>query len=405
MALNTGRGSAFWQAPFRPLFLSAALWAMAAPLVWVGPWSGSDPVFWHLHEFMFGMAGAAVGGYLLIALPSWAGRSRGQIGPARLQILLMLWIIARLGLLAAEALPLWALLVAVGGYFLWLAGLLLFPLVAARAWSKLPLACFPLLMAAADGAFVAQWRWHGLDPQIAFLMVLAFAIMIGRIAGRAVPAFSKSWLTANGVDAPVSAPRFHGTIAAAGVCGGAGLAVSGHQFWAGILLLLTGGLQILRVNGWQPRRALGSPALAMLFAAWLWLGIGLIAVGLALIRPDLIPLSTALHALTMGAMGSMIMAIAARPAMRRRRGILVASRPMIFGFGLVWLSPLFRLGAAFSLPLPADPIRLAAAIWMIGWLLFLLAFLPALRGAPPHPVLSARRVARATGLDDDQGWG
>lgn len=61
-----------WLAPHRPFFLLAGLWAAIVPLAWLAPPGlGPEPLSWHRHEMLFGMGGAAVGGYLLTALPAW----------------------------------------------------------------------------------------------------------------------------------------------------------------------------------------------------------------------------------------------------------------------------------------------------------------------------------------------
>jgi uncharacterized protein involved in response to NO len=36
--------------------------------------SNFDPVDWHAHEMVFGMASAAIAGFLLMAIPNWTGR-------------------------------------------------------------------------------------------------------------------------------------------------------------------------------------------------------------------------------------------------------------------------------------------------------------------------------------------
>lgn len=395
--MTSASGNVFWQAPFRPLFLCAILWALVAPAVWIWPLHGVDPVFWHLHELIFGMAGAASGGYLLTALPSWVGHEAGQVRPARLRGLVLLWMVARLSFMVRDWLPLPFLLVAISGYFLWLSWLLAGPVVVARAWRKLPLAGFPLVLAALDAGLVARWRSAGLDSGLAILAVLAFAILMGHLCGRLTAAFSRSWLDQRGDTATtIREGRWLGMLAGALVAlGGAMLTLSAQDAAAGAALALAGGLQLWRTIGWRPVPALAYPALALLFAAWIWLGVGLVLLGAALVRPDVLVPAEALHGLTMGGMGSMIAAVALRPAMRREGTRLAISPPIGMGFALVWVAPVLRLGANLGWALPGDPLQLAAAAWMSGWLLLSVGFLPALRGTPPHPVLSARTLKQA----------
>src|SRR5690606_27946430 len=99
-----------------------------------------------------------------------------------------------------------------------------------------------------------------------------------------------------------------------------------------------------------------------------------------------------LHALTMGAMGSMMLAIMGRAAMARRGPVLTTSRSFGLAFLLVFLSAIPRLAMA-GIDSEAHPdllLRLAACCWMAGWAMFLWDFRRALRGPVQRPVLSAR---------------
>lgn len=71
---------------FRPFFLGAAVQAAVTMALWIGwlatvsmgnapdglPVAGS-PIAWHAHEMVFGFAAAAIGGFLLTAVPNWTG--------------------------------------------------------------------------------------------------------------------------------------------------------------------------------------------------------------------------------------------------------------------------------------------------------------------------------------------
>ena len=137
----------------------------------------------------------------------------------------------------------------------------------------------------------------------------------------------------------------------------------------------------------------------MLHLAWVWLPVGLTLIAVALLRPDWLALPAALHALTVGAMGSMILAIAARAAMAREAGRLVAGRGFAIAFALVWLAACLRITAAVIPQGWPDPIKMSAAVWMLGWLIFLWSYRPALRDPLPWPILSANRHRDRAGQD------
>jgi 5-formyltetrahydrofolate cyclo-ligase len=86
---------------FRPFFLGAGGWALAAMALWIAILHGSfplptafDPVAWHVHEMLFGFVVAAIAGFLLTAIPNWTGRMPLQGAP--LAVLVGVWVAGRL---------------------------------------------------------------------------------------------------------------------------------------------------------------------------------------------------------------------------------------------------------------------------------------------------------------------
>lgn len=379
-----------WQAAHRPLFLCAGLCALLAPAVWLWPGGlGVDPVRWHLHELVFGMGGAAVGGYLLTALPNWTGA--GRVAPQSVRALTLLWVLARLTLPFGVGLPKGLLLLLSEGYFAALGLILARHLIAARVWRRLWLVGVIAGMALGDAAFLSDTAWLPEPSGIPLAMVVLFATLISVIGGRAVPAFTRSWMQHSAPFLRLRDWPGLSALALASTVLGGGLAQSGPATGAGILLVLAGLLQGIRLAGWQTLHARHYPALLMLHLAWAWVPIGLFLLGAAMLRPDVMPQSAALHAFTMGAMGSMIVAISGRAAMRRQDGKLIAGRGLGVAFALVWLAALVRVTEPFVPQHWPDPVIASAAMWMTGWGVFLWAYRPALQGPVPSPILSARR--------------
>ncbi|SMX50640.1 NnrS family protein [Maliponia aquimaris] len=382
-----------WQAAHRPLFFCAALSALLAPVVWLLPdgWV-TDTVHWHLHELVFGMGGAAVGGYLLTALPSWTGA--GPVSPQCVRALTLLWVLARLAFLWFEILPFGLLLLLALGYFGFLALVVARQLIAARAWPRLWSVLGIAALMLGNSAVLADMRGL-LDASTAPLgMVLLFATLISIIGGRSVPAFTRSWLQHTAGPQHMRDSRGLSALAITATVLGGGLAMGGQQAAAGACLLLAGILQCARMIGWHSRHTRHYPALFMLHLAWVWVPVGLILLGVAMLRPDVMPQTAALHALTMGAMGSMILAISGRAAMVRHDRKLIAGRGLAAAFALVWLAALPRVASPFTPEGVFDPITVSAAMWMLGWAVFLWAYCPALQGPVPWPVFSARVAGR-----------
>jgi uncharacterized protein involved in response to NO len=94
-------GPALLRQGFRPFFLGAGGWALAAMALWIAILQGSfslptafDPVAWHVHEMLFGFVVAAIAGFLLTAIPNWTGRMPLQGAP--LAVLVGVWVAGRL---------------------------------------------------------------------------------------------------------------------------------------------------------------------------------------------------------------------------------------------------------------------------------------------------------------------
>lgn len=331
---------------------------------------------------MFGTGGAAVGGYLLTALPAWTGK-----GPAPAGIVLalsLLWIVGRLGFLLSEMSPTITAAVATSAYLALLGAFLLCQLLKSRLWSRLWVFAPILGLMLADvllisGAATVQGR-------IGLCGVLLFAVLISTIGGRAVPAFTRHWLERQKAVTDFRDGRWLGHLGIAALVTGGAAILAGADSAAGILLVLSGTLQLIRMAGWRSSRVMRYPALLLLHLAWIWLPAGLALVGLALLSPRLLTLPAALHALTMGAMGTMMLAIMSRAAMARPGDRLVLSPQLAVAFALVWLSAPIRIAAGSA----AEPLRLAALFWIAGWALFLCGHFRSLLRPVPRPVLSAR---------------
>ncbi|MCE5974336.1 NnrS family protein [Sinirhodobacter sp. WL0062] len=369
--------SAPWRAPHLSLFALAALWAAVAPMVWVlnvGGWP-ADPVAWHRHELMFGMGGAAIGGYLLTAASHWTGR---RFAPGLTQAVVAAWCAARIGYSAGAG---WLGLL----YPVLLAAVLVQAVWATRRWPRLPIASMPLALFAAELAMLS-----GHEPD-ATTLIFGFGALIAVVGGRILPAFLRarvgdesgrewSWVNALADSTVLALPVF----AAVGVA----------PEVVGVATILAACAQVLRMVRWPMQAVAGQGDLMLLLLAWAWLPAGLALAGSELLFEAGGSLGRYLHMLALGAMGGMIFAVAARAYMRRVPGRLVPGHWLRVGFGLVWLSVPLRLVPEL---LP-DGLRLSALIWCAGWGCFLCAALPAIWCDIPHPVLSARRAGQTRSI-------
>lgn len=376
-----------WQAPHRPLFLFAGIWALVTPAIWLVPDRyGLDPASWHFHELMFGMGGAAVGGYLLTSLPAWA--KGAGVSPITTLILAVLWCVARFSFVQRTALPFPIFVIGTLAYFAFLGAFLARQFLRALLWRKMWVIAAVGGLGLLDLLLIVPF----LDIDISrtgTITALLFALLISLIGGRAVPAFTRHWLERERRPERITDRRSLAALSVVALIVGIILVGAAVPESAGVCLALSGVLHLMRIAGWRSLHAVRYPALLVLHLAWIWLPVGLLLVGLAMMRPTSMGPADALHALTMGTMGTMMLAIMGRPAMKRRDGRLLLGPKLALAFVLVWLAALIRVSAPVLAIDPLAMIPATALIWMSGWMLFLCGFLPALRGPVIRPVLSA----------------
>ncbi|MFZ1726658.1 MAG: NnrS family protein [Albidovulum sp.] len=392
-----------WEAPHRPLFLAAFLWALGTVAWWpLGNALGlpSPPfepaVLWHIHELLFGFAAAAVGGYVLTALPGWT--SREPVQGATLKCLVLLWVAARIATAFANSVPLPALIFANGGYFVLLAGILCHQSLSSQAYGKVGYGIAVLFLGSGEllylTAALTGRPWVSLT--IAHVSVIGFALLAVTIAGRAIPAFTRNWFYRTGrTDIKIDpAPRLR--LLAQGL-----LVVAIISRLAGWFDLLHGALICAALvlfwimRGWKTMAALSNPLLAALNLAFLWLPIGLGMIGALGFLPALYPVGDALHAITIGAMSGLIMAIAGRAASHRDGGDMTAGPGFMSGIMMVWLATWFRLIVPLFPFYGSGVLTVSAILWCVGWAIFIAGFLPAVFGPVIRPVLSGKKYLTA----------
>ena len=366
---------------FRPFFLLAAAQAVVFVPLWnavlqgwlLAPaWSG--PTLWHAHEMLFGFCAAAIAGFLLTSVPVWTGTA--AVAGLRLALLAAFWLAGRLAMLAAGRAPLVTALVDLA--FLPALALAIGPAVYRSGAPRnfgFPLVLLALAAANACGHADALGLAPGAAAASLRAAVDGVALLVGVIGGRIVPTFTTNALRRAGDETAARAPAWAERAAvpcfllfvAADVLG-PGTRASGAA--AG----LAAAVLAARMSGWRSLRVLGDPLLGSLHLGYAWVVIGL----LGLAGSDLAaawPRSVALHALTAGAFGTMILAVMTRVALGHTGRALVAPPSAIVAYVLVTLGALLRTVATAIAP-AASPLLLplAGVLWSGAFVVFLVGF-------------------------------
>ena len=384
----------FFSYGFRPFFLFCAIWGafvMAAFLLWLGV-SHTDgqfislpiamtPFVWHAHEMLFGFAIAAVAGFLLTAVPSWTG-ARAVHGMS-LCVLSILWLLGRIGFGFSAY---WSVEVTAALDLAFIPVLGVFVIGAlAKGWSKRNLIFVPLL----GGFFAANLLVHlefmgVIDTGIEVghrLAVDLLALLIAIIGGRVVPAFTTNALRRRGEE---KLPVNRAPLNVAGIILVAALTIADIGYpdatATGWLAYAAAVVNAMRLAGWCGLRTISEPIVAVLHVGFAWLVIGLGLKGGAILG-DTLSAATALHALTAGAAGTMILAVMSRAALGHTGRPLVIRSATVFSYGMVTLGALIRVVAPVFFPAYYNEGMLAAGFsWIAAFVIFAIVYWPVLTG-------------------------
>ncbi len=375
-----GRSPFFFDA-FRPFYLGSAFFSAVAVPLWLGMWYHNSftpalpPLFWHAHEMVFGFAGAIIIGFLFTAARNWTGLPLPAGMP--LVLLAVLWLTARVGMLVAYGL---GTAVADSLLLVIVAGVLTRKFILARSWCSMPLVMVLVLLACANIAFhAAAHHLIPVSPLQAVEAGLLFVVLIEMIVGgRVVPGFSTNAAPGVWRWRPTWLHRGSFMLAAA-----AFLADSFHVPGplTGTLALLAGAAVAVQAIGWNPLAVRSNPMQWILHAAYAWIPIGLVLLGLASF--GIVPRSAAIHALAVGSMGGLIIGMITRTALGHSGRLVRAGRVEVTAFILVLLAAALRVASALIPSFYLAGMLAAGTAWAGAFLLYVVSYGPILLGKRP----------------------
>lgn len=365
---------------YRPFFLGGAIWAIVAlgiwMLVWLRGWqmpSQFSPLAWHRHEMLFGFVGAAIAGYLLTAIPNWSGKL--PVAGRSLVALFALWLLGRvLNLTSAWAGGGTAMVVDVGFCYV-LAGFLLREIFGTRK-RNLPMAILLMLFGAANLVdhleALGWWPDGALPPGIGVRAGIALVVvLISVVGGKLTPSFTRNLIIKRKLGGKRfgQPDRFDRAVIAATALGMAVWALAPDHWLTACALGAVAALQLARLLRWRGWKVRDDPIVVILHLGYLWIPLGLAILALSDLLGGL-PLSAAVHALTAGAMATMILAVMTRTILGQTGRAPNASTGTVWAYGLVIVGAAVRV-AAPVLPLRYDHVLIGAALlWGAGFAAF-----------------------------------
>lgn len=371
------RGFALWRLGFRPFYLLASAFAALSIVLWALQFSGfiarpylATPL-WHAHEMLFGFTLAVIVGFLFTAGRNWTGRETPTGWP--LAAIAALWVAGRVLVLTPYG---WAAAIVNALFPLVAAIALAVPFFAARNRRNYFFVALLVLLSA------AQWMFHlaqlgAVDvPQWASLQVGLDVVLfiMAVMGGRVIPMF-----TNNGVPGARATRR----PALEKLALGAVLVLLAADVlqWRGavlaVVLAVAAAAHFARWALWQPWVTRRTPLVWVLHAAYVWIPIHLVLrAGAAL---DWLPASPATHALTVGAIGGLIIGMITRTARGHTGRLLQAGRAETSCYALVLSSAVVRVFVPLLAPaLTLNAVLVSAALWSAGFAIYAVTYWPVL---------------------------
>jgi uncharacterized protein involved in response to NO len=366
--------------PYRPFFLLAALDAVLGAVVWL-PWAsldrltGIDPGAWHRDALLFGTIPAILAGFLLTALPRWTGQPPSA--PGSIAGLVGLWLCTRAASLVSTAVGL-ALSAA---FVLTVASVAAARIIAAH--DRRNLKVLGLLLAFCGSILLTAAGFVPMSYRLAVACLLGLVMVIG---GRVTPALTASLLAAQGTHVATSrSPAVEFLAAATGAAALLSWIVAPHHPASGLLSAGAAVAHAVRLMRWQGWRCIGSAAVTPLHVGYGWIPVGFVLRVLNVLEPALVSQAAALHAWTIGAIGTMSIAIMASMIRKNSGRPFARSSATTAAAVTITACAVMRVAAELSPAGRTALTGLSAICWIAAFVLFLWAFRDVLlrRAAPP----------------------
>ena len=367
---------------FRPFFLGAGILAPVAMLGWIGAlalgWEigGSyGALNWHAHEMLFGYASAALAGFMLTAIPNWTGRL--PVSGVPLLALVVLWLLGRVAIAIPDAIGVVPSVILDACFLPALAIIAAREIVAGKNWRNLKILGGLVGLGIANVAFHISVMSTGFAMEASRATVGIYVVLIAIVGGRIVPSFTRNWLVKTGslrLPKPLSRFDLISIIALAIAC--AAWVVIDETIVAATLAFVACILQAVRLWRWAGWLTIEEPLLLVLHVGYAFIPLGLFCVGLS--ELSLLSSASALHVLTVGAIGGMTLAIMTRASLGH------TGRPLTASLNISWAYLALAIAATvrpFAEIFPASYhllLEIAAGAWILAFVLFLIEYGPIL---------------------------
>jgi uncharacterized protein involved in response to NO len=366
-----------WRAAFRPFFLIGALYGPLILLHWVLAYSGvthksypyANLISWHFHEMIYGYVMAIICGFVLTALPSWAGTR--EINGVKLAILVCAWFIGRFAFWFPQYVSAQATLICDQ----LLVTLLIIFAGPGVLKAKKPafLLFFPLFF----GFLIANWFIYSgsvfdiyerlqIGIELSVYMLIAVFILIG---GFLTGIFTSNVVEDGGINC-IPFPSFSFEVTALASIIVLAIFDIGNlpANWVAAAAGFAALVHFIRMALWKGYAAGNKPLIWSLNLSYCWLIIALVMKALGELQ--LIGSSnTWVHAFTIGALGLKQISLMTRVALRHTGRPLIPHKLMVSAFIIIIVAAVTRISVSLF-ELNHAVLILSAILWSVPFLLY-----------------------------------
>jgi len=372
-----------FQLGFRTFYSLAAIFAIAAMILWLRVFAGLSGtgeylygVVWHSHEMLFGFAVAVIAGFLLTAVRNWTGLPTPT--GAALAALAAIWLAARVLIILGSA-PLAAIVDA--AFLPALAFAIAGPILGSKNKRNYKVLAIILLLALSHGVFHLASLGYAeawVSRTALFVSIDIVIILMALVGGRVIPAFTRNALpSATSRHEPwVEIITFASMILiiATGVLRGSWTT---PPILMALLLAVAAAAHAIRLALWDPVKTLHNPLLWMMPVAYSWMPLAFFLRALAAM--NIVAAGAWIHAVTMGAVSALMLAMMMRSSLGHTGRQLVASRTDMAAFLLLQVAAIVRVVASIKAGETYQQWVVASGlIWALAFLVFVLRYLPML---------------------------
>ena len=356
-----------------------ALFSIFAVFLWVAIFSGwvdwtlyGGGVWWHSHEMLFGFVSAIITGFLLTAVQNWSGIPGLNNWP--LFSLVSLWLIGRILLVANININDWIIVVLDVSFLPVAAAFLAIPILRKKLYRNLFFV--PLLMMMAAANFCMHWgklyEDYSLVNYGAHLMVILTTFLMCMMGGRVIPMF-----TANGTQTPrVESLAWLERLSVLSVIIVLMAFVLKPFISDRIIAVATfiaAVIHFTRLIRWRFWVTIKTPLVWSLHISYFCIALGMLFLSVHYWFHQ-ISLSSALHVITVGAIGLMILSMISRVSLGHTGRNIVVGKLMAIAFMSLIIALIFRVIVPLFSSDYLFTLLASALFWGVGYGLFVFRY-------------------------------